>query len=421
MTLYSRLNTLLKLVKHKILFFVQRKKAIRFKKARDLAGSVLRYQLQFRIGRVMPLGNDKALDLAVRGAMAELMFPTQSVSAEYADVFKKFNDPSTKKQIAELVNGALDDPDLKSTIIEALQFQYLIYKTLRRKEDSEEMAALIEHFGGTLPEETDKFVKSETLRLKARLRQLADRARDASTFKMDLSLSGIGGVLSVISALFAVSGYVYNTYVYNAIGIDVSLYFSLSDYLAASVEKIRYAGWSTALCLFVIYFQFNHYSRNPSAMLDGREAAFMSAYRYAVLAVFILIAILNYLEGGLAYVNVTAGISVIMGLFLAVRVSSVYFSRPLHAMFSLMFLLTFSISLARSAVMDVLSLQRGSYSLHQNVRIIPSRDLRFDLTKAILVGGNSTYLFFYNANTREGMIIPKSDIREFVVTNPEAK
>ncbi len=62
---------------------------------------------------------------------------------------------------------------------------------------------------------------------------------DREAFKLSFSSQNIAALLSLLSALFLVSGYLYNRVFLGHFGVEVAKYFSLSDYMAASIEGIE--------------------------------------------------------------------------------------------------------------------------------------------------------------------------------------
>jgi hypothetical protein len=94
---------------------------------------------------------------------------------------------------------------------------------------------------------------------KKRLKEADAALSERSAIKLEIGLSDISALIAVTSTVFVVSGFLYTRYFFSLFGVDVSLFFSLGDYLAASIEQIRYGASATAFGLCPVgHFKFPH-------------------------------------------------------------------------------------------------------------------------------------------------------------------
>lgn len=76
----------------------------------------------------------------------------------------------------------------------------------------------------------------------ARLARIsAEAIRDREAYQIQIDHNDVVVFLAVATPVFFISGYVYNLIFLGYFGIDVSLYFGLSDYISSSVDQIRFS------------------------------------------------------------------------------------------------------------------------------------------------------------------------------------
>lgn len=392
-----------------------RRKARPIWKTSERAFQLLLYQLRFRIGRIVLIGEDRNFDLAVRVAAAEVLFPEFKDYPEFANEIQPLISKSDKQTVAQLLDRVHDDVNINTNIARFLQLMYLVYSTIEKTEETRRSKAALDRVGAKVPSDINRFVRAEDRIVRDQLSKATSVAKDASTIKLDLSSSQIGGVLSLVSALFALSGYIYNSVVYGSLGIDVSLFFSLTDYLATSVEKIRYAAWSGALGVVVMFIGLNTNNRNPKIRFEGRRAKLIDVNSYALIAALLILAAYQYLVGNSKYINILSVAAACAGIRISANLAVTYFVRPVIAMFSLTFLITFSALLFAAAYTVVVQVRTGIFSEYQEVRVVTMNNPPDNFSKNVLIGANSNYLFYYNAAQNQSLVIPKVDVQLFEI------
>ena len=83
---------------------------------------------------------------------------------------------------------------------------------------------------------------------------LRENIADREALKIEIATKEIMALLSVVSSFFLISGYLYNRLLFGEFGIDVSKFFTLSDYIASSVSQIGYTFAATFLSLARLLF-----------------------------------------------------------------------------------------------------------------------------------------------------------------------
>lgn len=106
----------------------------------------------------------------------------------------------------------------------------------------------------SLPEYNVETVYREHAKTAVRLKRLRKDLAERSAIKVVFSISAISGGIALASTTLVVAGFLYVRYFYQRMGVDVSLYFSVGDYLATSVEQIRSGAFATAIALGMFAF-----------------------------------------------------------------------------------------------------------------------------------------------------------------------
>ena len=86
-----------------------------------------------------------------------------------------------------------------------------------------------------------KTIRALLRKTKKEVKSLEESISDREALKITLSGHNLTALISVMSALFLASGYLYSRAFLGHFGVDVAKYFALSDYNAASIEGIRYS------------------------------------------------------------------------------------------------------------------------------------------------------------------------------------
>ena len=84
-----------------------------------------------------------------------------------------------------------------------------------------------------------KTVRALLRKTRREIKSLTASISDREAFKISLPTQNLTALLSWVSALFLASGYLYCRAFLGHFGVEVDKYFSLSDYVAASIEGIR--------------------------------------------------------------------------------------------------------------------------------------------------------------------------------------
>lgn len=211
---------------------------------------------------------------------------------------------------------------------------------------------------------------------------------------MGLSLENANGLVPLVSAVLLISGYFYTSLLLSHYGINTSEYFSLSDYLAASIEGLLPALLSAGLSVLMSVFTANQ-------ILLGLLQRQLRIHLWSKLVLFTLIVGVISL---LWRISNSALFLVLPMLIIAIVLPSLAlrFARPLRAQIMMTFVL-----------LDV-SMIVFSVGMHHQHFAKPAR--ASDLREIVLsngkledplqwvIAGNSTYLFVQDRHHRISII-----------------
>ena len=110
-------------------------------------------------------------------------------------------------------------------------------------------------------------------------------------------------------------------------GIDVSKYFTLSDYLASSIEGIRYSAMGTAFSLIVYFLGMHSASRKSYKQLEIEKK--QTEYRpYFMLATLIALAVITYFKNNPGFYDFIFLIILFATYMTVPWISAHYFKEP---------------------------------------------------------------------------------------------
>ena len=360
---------------------------------------------------MFPTGYKRDVDGATSASIVQLTGIPYKDGPRYAGSDVESAERLNGPLIERLKSGALESQDIRESFRQLWSLQLHAYVLLRRDSDARQFESILLANGMQAVGLEWRALREAHQVTKRQLRALLERARDATTLKIDLSLSAIGGVLGLVTTLFVVSGYLYNSFVYGALGMDVSLFFSISDYLATSIEKIKYVAISTALGTVSFFFGVNRVARNPHLALGDREATFHQAYVYVIEAAFATLAILQYFYGE-RYMTTIGLLLLIVGMDISPSIARRYFAKPMPATFSLVFIVTYTSVLVASVGGTIDDYSHKRFTQYNHVRVIPAKtsSLPANIKDSPVLGANSSYVFIYDVKSQKALAVPKGSI-----------
>ncbi|MDD2685370.1 MAG: hypothetical protein PHY62_04365 [Gallionella sp.] len=253
-------------------------------------------------------------------------------------------------------------------------------------------------------------------KLKKRLGAISSELAERSALRIDFNLSDMVGAIGVTSALFVISGYLYTTVLLGAFGIDVSLFFSLADYLAASIEQIRYAAFSTIVTIIAFAAGLRHSSMRSRMESEILRPQMNRVDQWMLALVVFLAARIAWgaynNEPSFSEMQILGGL---ISLWLAERMSKMIFSKPLAAQFALTALFTFVSITGVSLYKQVHDFNAGQWGNKALTKISTNFPLPVASSSLVVIAANNNYVFALSKENRTAYAIPREKIELFEV------
>lgn len=248
-----------------------------------------------------------------------------------------------------------------------------------------------------------------------RLGVLRKLLAERSALKMDLSLVKISESVALVSAIFVVAGFLYVNYFYRRMGVEVSLYFSVSDYLAASVEQVREGAFAAANAILV--FALGIRSGSMRSRLEIRTASASrrrESFIFGVITLLICATSVFLVYMGKPDFRQIRFAGLILAYWLAAYLAGAFFRNHLVAMAAIVATLIFGVNVGVSAY------ERSELLLTGNTEASFVQKLHFkDLSPVVageLFGANGSYYFIYERDKGVTHVVPRDRIAQIDIT-----
>lgn len=238
----SKLRGRLYLNLMRLYFWAQRKAAWKAVHLKRLSCSLLDAEVRLLQPHLLQIGEDDQLDLVVELVARELTG---------REILLELDTVREDSRVAELLEASRKSNDVLQVVARYHCTDAFFAGLL--KDDARKIAQM-EFAHAVFDSQTEydaSAIYREHAKTAKRLSKLRRELAERSALKMDFSIHGISGGVALVSAVFLVAGYLYVHYFYQRMGVDVALYFSVSDYLSASVEQIRSAAFAAVYAIAV--------------------------------------------------------------------------------------------------------------------------------------------------------------------------
>jgi hypothetical protein len=240
------------------------------------------------------------------------------------------------------------------------------------------------------------------------INELRTLIADREALKVSLSLTEAGSSLSVISSFFLVSGYLYNHFLLGQFGIEVEKYFGLTDYLASSLEGIRYSASGAGLGL-LSYFVGKHRTSTKSKRQIEYEASRKEYWPHIMFVSAVSGAVIGYIYNLETFYDCTYFLMVIASMYFGPYVAQKYFKEPMIALFLLIFVASFSAHMFAAVGKTTFKFKNYEFSKLHPFNVKFSEDISHKDNELLVLAGNSEYFFFLDRN-RNVMTVRKDNV-----------
>lgn len=244
--------------------------------------------------------------------------------------------------------------------------------------------------------------------VKTDIRKVRGIISDRNTFKISLSLKNAGTIIPVVSSVFLISGYLYNRFLLGEFGIEVSKYFTLSDYMASSIESIRYSASGALLAGISFFIGVHSASRRSLDQLEyeRKKTRYLPAFLILTSVVSAVFAYINNLE---LFYDACYMFIFFSAIQFAPWLSHRYFKEPMVALFIIVFLCTFAGHMFVSVGKTIYNLKYKKLEEIKKDDIIFKEQMPLQSSKVALFAANSNFLFLLDED-KNAFIVPKDQI-----------
>jgi hypothetical protein len=254
-------------------------------------------------------------------------------------------------------------------------------------------------------------VLSEGKRAQKRFDEVREILAERSALKIDVTLSELSTLLGIVSVVFLLSGYLYTHYFYSLFKVDISLFFTVSDYLAASIEQVKYAAFAAGVGLFSLMAHLRTMSMQPRSLLrttHKRRVREVKFFRALGLAASVAAIAGSYL-GQPNYGVMRLAVAILAG-WSASLFGEKFFKRPLPVTAGAIAMLTFM----GYVVIDAYQ-HKDEVLKNANSGLLPAqvhlKSKVFDgQEKSALIGANGNYIFLLNPKTSTVHAVPRDKV-----------
>ena len=254
-------------------------------------------------------------------------------------------------------------------------------------------------------------------RLKVAKAVLAER----SAIKIDFSLSDISSVAGLVSVVFVASGFLYSRYFFASFGVDVSLFFSLGDYLAASIEQIRSAAFAAAVSL--VTFAFGLRAASMRSKLEIRASQKRRRRERVAFNVFLGILWLAAawaLHEDKPNFHLFTTCGVLTAYKIADRIAVLFFRRTLVAATIIIGMLVFAVNVGVSVYERTYDLRHGKGASPTTVEVYFKDSMDGLPLPGRFIAATSNYLFMLAPDGKAVQAYPRDQLQRIIVRG-EAK
>lgn len=400
MTILSNLRGWIFLRIVRLRFWLQVRAARKAVLAKNLCFRLLDAEIRFLKPDLLQFGEDENLDLLVE-------FVARQLTAR--ELLPKLEVLVGNPSAGELIELARKS----ETISEVIARYHLVdsffaglLKDGARKVSQFELARLV---APDVPELDAAAVYLEHAKTIVRIDKLNKELAERSVLKIEFSINAISGGVSLISVIFVVAGFLNMRYYYQRMGVDVSLYFSVGDYLAASVEQIR-AGFFAAV-IGLGAFVFGARAASLRSKLHHRASARMRQREAWAIGFFV--AVTFFLAAYSIYMD-KPDFSLIRSCFFmtscwfANYIAGAFFKNRLAAMSAILGVLIFSTDVGVSAYERSERFLTGRTDSAFRQKIIFK-----DVSQAVngeMIGANGAFYFFYSRDRGVTYVVPRDRV-----------
>ncbi|MFP6562356.1 hypothetical protein WJ542_29250 [Paraburkholderia sp. B3] len=338
------------------------------------------------------------------------------------------DDPKTDEVIrcATQVICGVSPTDEQSSEVEPLVAQLSENKVIKRLLNSRNVALLEADHLISLASQPDFSVnragKNKSINIWSILklwwyaRTIARSARKAIEVrkapKVDVTGSDIAQTITLISVSLVTGGFFYQVIFFKGLGIDITRYLSISDYLSSSIGTISPAALSMGINVVAMFFGAMRYTQSNKMTQQVR----LKTDRYFLwfsFALTTILLIIEWLTSRHFPFDVLPIFTWNLALLYVPGWCDAYFKRPFIMLFVALYVIYFSASIYAKAQMNAIAVRNGSFfkgdadrvELDDSVKLL----IRADQLRLLQTTPN--FCFLYDTKSHKVWIFPKEKVK----------
>lgn len=261
-----------------------------------------------------------------------------------------------------------------------------------------------------------KYVRESKNQIKALNAQRLTTEKVKVIEPFTVSSSHVIFLVTVFSTIFVISGFLYNKLFFSYFGISVSDFFTISDYLASSVEVIALTFISTTIGVFCYFLGvYSSLSKRLHAEMFELENQSSRSEKLVIPSLFVFSVVgflVSYYKTNSFMFNFLYIPAAIVFFFLFYRLPIwKYVKNKLSVGVVIIVIFTFLLNLSISLANKIQRLNNGTY---KSPYVITIKDRSISYIGYEFVSSNSEYVFMWNKRKSKMLVIPKSDVLDFI-------
>ncbi len=339
----------------------------------------------------------------------------QEVAEAYASLRKEYEKQQELVDTTE--QNALKNSAVKRTLADYCRIRHFIDSGFNRKESAEYHLTRAKDMGFAADPIKEKELYAYEKSVRTDIAELRYSISEREAVKVDLSIPGMTFLLAVASSLFLISGYLYNQFLLGSFGVDVSYYFTVSDYISSSISKIGFSFSAAAIGVASYFFGVHSSSRKSFAQVE-LERRKPDYWKYVIVWASIMGAILNLYLGNIQIFYSVSYLAVIStSLSYLPKACRKYFKRPDATLYTAIFVISLFTHLWSSTGMRINELRTDDLAEMKAYDIAFSGSVGPTSDELLLVASNSNYYFLLD-DERRMHVIGKASVRSLQRREP---
>ena len=342
----------------------------------------------------------------VRPAVA-LESDVQRIQNEYED---------HRAAVDNIVTCHSNAEHIKPILAQAFQVQSYLDDYFKNDQSSVIHMDIARNYDPSISKLLSSNVSARLRSVRKELKNLEEAASSRQAIKISFSSEQVLTMISVSSGLFLISGYLYTHSLLGNFGIDVSHFFVLTDYVAASVKELHHSLLATIIASLVGFMVIHSRSRlsHSQAM---RTAAIDTRVYTSILLLSCLMTLYTYFEQNKSF-YFFCGMTLMMlsskpVVWMVRRHIVEKYWLISYTILQLMFL--FFLSLYSSVKREIYKIENSDIEQLKHYDISVNSSLDISIENTVLIASNSRYIFVRNSSNGQVYIVPTDQIKSISI------